>query len=155
LLATRYTFQAPEKASSMVDAVPPQHSYTLEIRYVHRTPEIRRIEANRVVIGRDGGDIVLGDAQASAAHAEIEFENGQIVVRDLGSSNGTWLGSRQLPQFALSPGQVFRCGHTAIRLLEIVGGQQLIAGRTMIADGSVPIPQMPPSPPPPSMPTPV
>lgn len=109
-------------------------SYTLELRYVHRAPEVRRFDARRVVIGRDGGDIVLGDPQASAAHAEIEFENGQLVVRDLGSSNGTWLGERQLPQFSLSPGQVFRCGHTQIRLLEIVGGQQLVAGRTMMAD---------------------
>lgn len=127
----------------------PQHSYTLEIRYVDRPPEVRRIDARRVVIGRDGGDIVLRDAQASAAHAEIEFENGQVVVRDLGSSNGTWLGQRQLGQFSLSPGQVFRCGHTQIRLLEIVGGQQLIAGRTMIAEG--PAPSMPPPAPPPAI----
>lgn len=110
------------------------HSYTLEIHYVHGAPEVRRFDARRVVIGRDGGDVVLGDPQASAAHAEIEFENGQLVVRDLGSSNGTWLGQRQLPQFSLSPGQVFRCGHTQIRLLEIIGGQQLVAGRTMIVD---------------------
>jgi S1-C subfamily serine protease len=95
---------------------------------------MRKFDARRVVIGRDGGDVVLGDPQASAAHAEIEFENGQLVVRDLGSSNGTWIGDRQLPQFSLSPGQVFRCGHTQIRLLEIVGGQQLIAGRTMISE---------------------
>jgi S1-C subfamily serine protease len=114
------------------------HSYTLEIRYVHRAPEVRKIDARRVVIGRDGGDIVLGDPQASAAHAEIEFENGQLVVRDLGSSNGTWLGDRQLPQFSLSPGQVFRCGHTQIRLLEIIGGQQLIAGRTMMSETAPP-----------------
>jgi hypothetical protein len=114
--------------------VTPPQSYSLEIRYVHRAPEVRKFDARRVVIGRDGGDVVLGDPQASAAHAEIEFENGQLVVRDLGSSNGTWIGDRQLPQFSLSPGQVFRCGHTQIRLLEIVGGQQLIAGRTMISE---------------------
>lgn len=120
------------------------HSYTLEVRYVHRAPEVRRFDARRVVIGRDGGDIVLGDPQASAAHAEIEFENGQLVVRDLGSSNGTWLGQRQLPQFSLSPGQIFRCGHTQIRLLEIVGGQQLIAGRTMISEAGPVVPFQPP-----------
>jgi S1-C subfamily serine protease len=131
----------------MLDAVHPQHSYTLEIRYVHRAPEVRRIEAGRVVIGRDGGDIVLGDPQASAAHAELEFENGQLIVRDLGSSNGTWIGDRQLPQFALSPGQVFRCGHTQIRLLEIVGGQQLIAGRTMISEAGPIMPIQAPPPP--------
>ena len=82
------------------------HYYTLEIRYLHKQPEVRRIEAARLVIGRDGGDIVLRDPQASAAHAEIEFQNGQLVVRDLGSTNGTWLGQRTLPQFALSPGQL-------------------------------------------------
>jgi S1-C subfamily serine protease len=125
--------------------VTPPHSYTLEVRYVHRAPEVRKFDARRVVIGRDGGDIVLGDPQASAAHAEIEFENGQLVVRDLGSSNGTWLGERQLPQFSLSPGQVFRCGHTQIRLLEIVGGQQLVAGRTMMSEAGPLVFQAPPA----------
>ncbi|HVH99832.1 MAG TPA: FHA domain-containing protein, partial [Enhygromyxa sp.] len=125
--------------------------YTLEIRYVNRAPEVRRIDARRVVIGRDGGDIVLGDGQASAAHAEIEFENGQLVVRDLGSTNGTWLGERNLPQFALSPGQVFRCGHTHFRLLEIVGGQPLTAGRTIMAEvGPLPMMPSPPTAPPPA-----
>jgi pSer/pThr/pTyr-binding forkhead associated (FHA) protein len=88
--------------------VTPPQSDTLEVRYVDRAAEVRRFDARRVVIGRDGGDIVLGDPQTSAAHAEIEFENGQLVVRDLGSSNGTWLGQRQLPQYSLSPGQIFR-----------------------------------------------
>jgi hypothetical protein len=30
-------------------------------------------------------------------HAEIEFHQGQLVVRDLGSSNGTWRGRETLP----------------------------------------------------------
>jgi hypothetical protein len=46
----------------------------------------------RVVIGRDSScDLVVTDPSVSRRHAEIALEAGQLVVRDLGSSNGTWV----------------------------------------------------------------
>jgi pSer/pThr/pTyr-binding forkhead associated (FHA) protein len=90
----------------------------------------------RIVIGRDGGNIITGDPQASAMHAEIEFANGQMVVRDLGSSNGTWKGNQALPQFAVSAGQEFRCGNTIFKVTHIVGGQQMQGGGTVMGDAN-------------------
>ena len=113
-----------------------QPYYVLEIQYVGRPPEQRTIVAPRTTIGRDGGDIVTGDPQASAMHAELEFQNGQLVVRDLGSSNGTWRGQQTLPQFALFEGQEFRCGGTVFRVLTIVGSQVQRAGGTVMGDAA-------------------
>ena len=50
------------------------------------------------VIGRDYSDaqIVIGDDSVSRRHAIIESQNGQIVVRDLGSTNGTKLNGRDI-----------------------------------------------------------
>jgi S1-C subfamily serine protease len=114
-----------------------QAYYVLEIHYVGHPPEQRTIVAQRTTIGRDGGDIVLGDAQASAMHAEIEFNDGQLVVRDLGSSNGTWRGNEALPQFAVYEGQEFRCGHTTLRVLSVVGGKMQRGGATVMEDANV------------------
>ena len=76
--------------------------YILEINYVGRPAATQSFSAARIVVGRDAGEIVLADTEASATHAELEFQNGQLVVRDLGSSNGTWKDGRNLPQFAMS-----------------------------------------------------
>jgi S1-C subfamily serine protease len=114
-----------------------QPYYVLEIRYSDRPAETLSLNAPRVVIGRDGGDIVTRDAQASAMHAEIEFSNGQLVVRDLGSSNGTWKGGQALPQFAVSAGQEFRCGNTIFKVTHVIGGQQLQGGGTVMGDANM------------------
>lgn len=114
-----------------------QPYYVLEIHYVGRPPEQRTFVSERTRIGRDGGEIVLADPQASALHAEIEFQNGQLVVRDLGSSNGTWRGNETLPQFAVYEGQDFRCGHTTIRVISVVGEQVQRGGSTVLGDANM------------------
>ncbi len=110
--------------------------YTLEVRREGRPAARRSFTASRVTIGRDAGDIVLDDHAASASHAEIHYDRGQLVVRDLGSSNGTWLGERRLPQFAISEGQSFRCGSTVILVVSVADGEAFRAGGTVIS-GSI------------------
>jgi len=45
-----------------------------------------------VVIGRSpGADIVIGDDFVSGRHARVSPSGGQVVVEDLGSTNGTLL----------------------------------------------------------------
>ena len=39
--------------------------YVLKINYQDKPPETRNIDAQITVIGRDQGDIILGDSQAS------------------------------------------------------------------------------------------
>ena len=84
-----------------------------------------------MVIGRESGDIILGDPETSALHAELEFTQGRVIVRDLGSRNGTLKDGKRLPQFALFAGQGFRCGATELVLLGIEG-----AGQTPSAGGT-------------------
>ncbi len=115
---------------------PQQPHYVLQIHYVGRPAAVQTFTAARVVVGRDGGDIVLGDTEASATHAELEFQNGQLVVRDLGSSNGTWKDGRNQPQFAMSAGESFTCGKTVITVTQIAGAAHQAAGATVMGDGS-------------------
>lgn len=113
-----------------------QPHYVLQINYVGAPPATQTFTAPRVVVGRDGGGIILGDTEASATHAEIEFQNGQLVVRDLGSSNGTWKDGRNLPQFAVTQGEAFMCGKTVIQVMQIAHAMHRGGGSTVMGDGA-------------------
>lgn len=51
----------------------------------------------QTVIGRaQRNDIVLQDRRVSANHASVEIQNGEILIKDLGSTNGTFVNNRQI-----------------------------------------------------------
>jgi hypothetical protein len=53
--------------------------------------------AGRALIGRSRGcSVTIDDPRASAEHAVISWSGEQWEIRDLGSSNGTWVDGRRL-----------------------------------------------------------
>lgn len=48
------------------------------------------MESKTYIIGRQG-DIYLDDRSVSKRHAELQILNGEIYLRDLDSTNGTYL----------------------------------------------------------------
>jgi hypothetical protein len=74
--------------------------------------------ADRAVVrlGRgSGGDVILQDSQASRQHAEISQQGDQYVIRDLGSTNGTYVnGERVVGSRPLHPGDQIRIGDTIL-----------------------------------------
>jgi len=56
--------------------------------------ELKRIESRTYVIGREG-HIYINDPTVSKQHAEIQVINGEIYLRDLESTNGTFLVKNQ------------------------------------------------------------
>lgn len=67
-------------------------------------------------IGRgSGNDIVLQDNQASRQHAEVSQQGEQYFVRDLGSTNGTFVdGERVTGPRLLQPGDQIQIGETIL-----------------------------------------
>jgi hypothetical protein len=65
-----------------------------------------------LVIGRSpGSDIVIGDDFVSALHAKIYQKGNEVVVEDLGSTNGTILnGDRLRTPSTLRPGDTIDIG---------------------------------------------
>src|SRR5258708_34659613 len=62
-------------------------------------------------VGRDAANNgVLNDASVSRAHAEIFLQVGMVRVRDLGSSNGTFVNGTRVTDRPLSDGQSVRIG---------------------------------------------
>ncbi|MBV7535412.1 FHA domain-containing protein [Duganella sp. sic0402] len=69
-------------------------------------------------IGRSyDNDIILDDAHSAASHAIIETDDhNQVVLRDLGSKNGTVYKGRRQTSLTLDGDAVVRLGHTRLRV---------------------------------------
>src|SRR5262245_52972753 len=59
--------------------------------------------------------LALPDAAVSRRHAELRIDNGQLVLRDLGSMNGTFVNGVQLKgEQKLVPGDQVRFGQVVL-----------------------------------------
>jgi ABC-type multidrug transport system ATPase subunit len=64
----------------------------------------------QITIGREGSEIVLENPQVSRNHAVIDRANGKHVLRDLGSTNGTFVNGQRITQHTLARGDVIQIG---------------------------------------------
>jgi pSer/pThr/pTyr-binding forkhead associated (FHA) protein len=70
------------------------------------------------LIGRDTHcQLRLSDRQVSREHCVLDRSNGRLVLKDLGSRNGTLINSRRIYGAAeVKPGDVLLVGRTALQL---------------------------------------
>ncbi len=82
----------------------------------------------RHIIGRDeqSASIVAAHPTVSRRHCEIYLENGYALIRDMGSSNGTWINGHPVSQqpVQLAPGQQVFVGHMPLSVTWTGAGQQ-------------------------------
>ncbi|MEM9491374.1 MAG: sigma 54-interacting transcriptional regulator [Myxococcota bacterium] len=64
-------------------------------------------------------DLVLQDQAVSATHFEVVVRDDGYWLRDLDSSNGTFVGELRIREIMLRPGTAFRIGHTQIQFLKL------------------------------------
>jgi pSer/pThr/pTyr-binding forkhead associated (FHA) protein len=99
-------------------------------------PIVTRSDRERLVLGRsDDADVVLRGAETSRQHAELKRAGALWVLRDLRSSNGSYVNGRRVEQAVLGPGDVVRLG-------EWVGVVRFIPGQ--MADEQVAFQQVAP-----------
>ncbi len=63
-----------------------------------------------------GNDLVVKDETASRFHLELERCAEGVLVRDAGSTNGTFAGTIRIKEAIVAPGTVLRAGNTSIRV---------------------------------------
>ncbi|HEX2517385.1 MAG TPA: DUF3662 and FHA domain-containing protein, partial [Chloroflexota bacterium] len=69
------------------------------------------LSGKQVRIGRGlDNEVVLDDASVSRHHAEITREDGALEVRDLGSTNGTWVNAGRVDVAAVEAGDQIAFG---------------------------------------------
>ncbi len=80
-----------------------------------------RLRHQPQVIGRDATavDIVVDDPHLSRRHAEIWLTGEGVSLRDLDSTNGTWVNDLRITEVArLTDGDVIRIGRTELRFFD-------------------------------------
>lgn len=65
-------------------------------------------------------DISIPDAWVSSEHATFEWREGKCTIRDLGSSNGTFLDDVRIENAVLEPGAKLRFGKTELEFRDSV-----------------------------------
>ena len=64
-------------------------------------------------------DLVLSDASVSRQHLELQVAEGGILVRDLGSTNGSFFGGARFSEVTVAPGAVVTIGGTELKLATV------------------------------------
>jgi predicted Zn finger-like uncharacterized protein len=75
------------------------------------------IDKPRVVIGREGVDLVLDDPEISRQHAALEVRGEDVTLCDLGSTNGTLIGEQAVSEAPLENQSEFTVGASTLMLI--------------------------------------
>jgi pSer/pThr/pTyr-binding forkhead associated (FHA) protein len=76
-------------------------------------------------IGRSAdNDIVLEHRSVSRRHTIIQETDRRFSIRDLNSSNGTWVHGRRISAAQLGDGDVLRCGEVELTFHHVVGEKE-------------------------------
>lgn len=70
----------------------------------------------RVTIGRQGADIALNDPEISRYHCSLEVRDGYINLKDMDSTNGTFLDEERVRAAMLQNGGEFKIGTSVLRV---------------------------------------
>ncbi len=68
------------------------------------------------VIGRSKSEILLDDPEVSRRHAAIEVYGEKVVIKDLGSTNGTFLNGLGIKMAIIKDGDVVQVGNTTLKV---------------------------------------
>ena len=90
--------------------LPKDRRFSLAVIQGTATGQIFPISKTRTVIGRSGADINLDDPESSRQHAALEIVGDVAILRDLGSTNGTWIELERIEQHQLGNQEEFRIG---------------------------------------------
>ena len=79
-----------------------------------RTQELR---VDKTTIGRvEDNTFQIAEPSVSGHHCEILLRGSEVIVRDLNSTNGTYISGEKVTEGTLKPGQILRLGQIEIRL---------------------------------------
>lgn len=87
------------------------------LRYQKTNGAVVEVELTEkpLTLGRSvKADIVLEDEKASRLHCGIRAQDGEYLIKDLASKNGTFLNEERIESDTLKPGDKIRIGSTRI-----------------------------------------
>lgn len=81
------------------------------------TGRTHELKADKTTIGRlEDNSFQIPEPSVSSHHCEVLQRGGDVVVRDLNSTNGTYINGEKVTEKLIKPGQVLRLGQVEMRL---------------------------------------
>lgn len=75
------------------------------------------LKVEKTTIGRvDDNAFQIAEQSVSSHHCEILLKGNDVIVKDLNSTNGTYINGEKITEKALKPGQILRLGTIEVRL---------------------------------------
>jgi len=97
------------------------------------------LKVEKTTVGRvEDNAFQIPETSVSSHHAEIVLRGSDVVVKDLNSTNGTFINGEKVTEAVLKPGQILRLGMIEMRLET---GESPIAGPRKSLDQTRVIPQ--------------
>jgi pSer/pThr/pTyr-binding forkhead associated (FHA) protein len=75
------------------------------------------LHTDRTTIGRvEDNTFQIADPSVSSHHCEVHLRSSDIFIRDLNSTNGTFISGNKIEESLLKPGEVLRLGQVELKL---------------------------------------
>ena len=75
------------------------------------------LHTDRTTIGRvEDNTFQIADPSVSSHHCEVQLRGSDIVIRDLNSTNGSFINGNKIEESVLKPGQILRLGQVELKL---------------------------------------
>jgi predicted Zn finger-like uncharacterized protein len=90
--------------------LPKDKRFSLAVIQGAATGQIFPINKSRTTIGRSGNDVDLDDPESSRQHAIVEIYGERAILRDMGSTNGTFVDMEKIDHVEITNQMEFRIG---------------------------------------------
>jgi predicted component of type VI protein secretion system len=75
------------------------------------------LKVEKTTVGRlDDNAFQVAEPSVSSHHCEIILKGNDVVIKDLNSTNGTFINGEKITEATLKPGQILRLGQIELRL---------------------------------------
>ncbi|HSY75065.1 MAG TPA: FHA domain-containing protein, partial [Dongiaceae bacterium] len=75
------------------------------------------LHTDRTTVGRvEDNTFQIADASVSSHHCEVHLRGSEIFIRDLNSTNGTFINDARITESVLKPGQILKLGQVELKL---------------------------------------
>lgn len=84
--------------------------------------KVHELKSERTTVGRlEDNAFQIPEPSVSSHHCELILQGNSVLVKDLNSTNGTFINGQQIKEGVLKPGQVLRLGVVELRFEDGTG----------------------------------